>query len=106
MENHLYILYFCVILLTGYIIYIRKYLLKVVVILDTQKRFYMKKETQTFYDEDSSTEFVSDVPETYVNLHQYNKEICATSTPEERCPQRKRRSHRSKKTWQIEKYYQ
>ena len=106
MENHVYMLYLCVIVIAGYIFYIRKCLLKVVVILDTQKKFYMNKGTQTFYDEDSSTELVSDVPETYVNLHQYNKDICAASTPEQRYHQRKKRYHRRKKIWQRENYYQ
>ena len=66
----------------------------------------MNKGTQTLYNEDSSTELVSDAPETCMNLYQDNKDICAASTPGERHPQRKRRSHRSKKTWQRENYYQ
>ena len=106
MENHLYILHFCVVMLTGYIIYIRKYLLKVVVILDTQKKFYINKGTQTLNNEDSSTEVVSDIPETYLELHQENRDICAASTPEERYHQKKKRYHRRRKIWQRENYYQ
>ena len=80
MEKHLYILYLCVIVLTGYIIYLRKYLLKVVVILNIQKKFYNNKGTQTLYNEDSSTDIVSDVPEPYINSHQEDRDICAAST--------------------------
>ena len=105
MEKHLYILYFCVIVLTGYIIYIRKYLFKVVVILNIQKKLYINKGTQTLYNEDSSTDFIGDVPEPYMNLHQ-EKDQSAVSTPEERYHQRKKRYHRRKKVWQRENYYQ
>ena len=80
----MYILYFCVSILAGYIFYIRKYLLKVVVILDTQRKFYMNKGTQTLYNEDSSTEVYSEVPETFINLDQEEKDLCVASDPEER----------------------
>ena len=102
----MYILYFCVLILAGYIFYIRKYLLKVVVILDTQKKFYVNKGTQTLYNDDSSTEVCSEVPETFINLDQEEKDLCAASTPEERYFQKRRRYYKRRKRWQKENYYQ
>ena len=102
----MYILYFCVLVLAGYIFYIRKYLLKVVVILDAQKKFYMNKVTQTLYHEGSSTEVYSDVPEVFINLDQEGKDLCAASTPEERYFQRKKRYYKRRKRWQKENFYQ
>ena len=106
MEKHLYILYFCVIVLTGYIVYLRRNLFKVIVILNIQKKLCINKGTQTLCNEDSSTDLISDVPEPYINLHQENRDQSAISTLEERYHQRKKRYHRRKKIWQRENYYQ
>ena len=106
MENHLCILYICVVMLTGYIIYIRKYLLKVVVILDTQKKFYVNKGTQTLYHEDSSTEIISDTPERTSTSYQEERNMCAAASLESGYQQKKKRYHRRKKIWQRENYYQ
>ena len=104
MEYHDYVLYICIIVLTGYILYIRKYLNKVVVVLDTQKRFFISTSTQTVTVNrrgSTSTESLSDYQETYMDMHRdhYEKPYHSdTLTMKNTYP--RKRIHKEKRKWQ------
>ena len=104
MEYHVYVLYICIITLTGYILYIRKYLNKVVVVLDTQKKFFMNTSTQTITigsPESSSTESLSDYQETYMDsFREYHEKPYHSDTLAITKTNPKRRIHRGKRRWQ------
>ena len=103
MDYHVYVLYLCIIILTGYILYIRKYLNKVVVVLDTQKKFYVNTSTQTFTigsARSSSTETLSDYQEACVDLQRnFHRKSYHSDTLEDRDIHPKR-IHRGRKRWQ------
>ena len=108
MDYHDYILYICIITLTGYILYIRKYLNKVVVVLDTQKKFLTNTSTQTVTINrrgSTSTESLSDYQETYMDLHRdYHEKPYHSDTLTMSKHHPKRRIHRGKRRWQKENH--
>ena len=108
MEYHDYILYICIIVLTGYILYIGKYLNKVVVVLDTQKKFFINTSTQTITinrEGSTSTESLSDYQETYMDSHRdyYEKPYHSDNLSITKHHPRKR-IHRGKRRWQKDNH--
>ena len=108
MEYHDYILYMCIFVLTGYILYVRKYLNKVVVVLDTQKKFFINTSTQTVTigsSRSSSTESYSDYQETCVDLHRnYHDKLYHSDTLGRKDTLPKKRIHRGKRRWQKDNH--